>query len=133
MAALFDLWVIGDGFLSQVISEFHNMQKSYRRWKKPEPYLFQMHNIRAFTPDSAAWRINRFLTALITALNDHHHLPKIILVIPDCDLLSLLPCNNSSSSMFIGASLHYIIKQMDLVIEHRRRDLTDKHPSSLQE
>ena len=119
VTALFDCWLIGDGFLTNTMSDLFNIRKKATVNKKPQPYLFQRYNVKAFTPESTGiWGINRFLSPLITALNNNHHLPKIVLVIPDYNILSVLPSANHTI-MFIGAALHYLIKQMDLAVERR--------------
>ena len=97
---------------------------------KEQPYLFQTYNVKTFTPEFPTGII-RLLTPFITALNKNHHLPKLILVAPDSDLLSNLPKRFMNSSMFIGASLHYIIHQMDIAIDQRLQDLLSKKPGSV--
>ena len=42
-----------------------------------------------------------------------------------------LPKQHNVASLYIGAALHYLIKQMDLALERHRRDLIVKKPGSL--
>ena len=130
MAAIYDLWIIRDQFISDNIDELYKLKSKAVINNKDIPYIFQAYNVKTFTPDSATG-INRLLSAFITALNEVHHIPKLILVVPDGDLISAIP-QQFTSSMIIGASLHYIIKQMDLALERRCQDLMNKRPGSIQ-
>ena len=51
-------------------------------------------------------------------------------MVPDKDFLTILH-KVSCSSMVIGACLHYLIMQIDLMIERRKQDLLVKKPGAL--
>ena len=119
---------MGDVFVTDMVDELYKLKHKAISQKKSQPYIFQFYNVKTFTPD-AATGINKLLTPLITALNGINHLPEILLIVPDIDLLANMPQPNSS--FFIGGTIHYIIKQIDLALERRRQDLSNKHPGSL--
>ena len=75
--------------------------------------------------------IARMLHPLIKALNQEHHLPKYILMLPDRDILLALNKNNINVALVMGSTLHYLIKQTDMCIERCRQDLQDKQPRAL--
>ena len=87
------------------------------------PYLFMQYNVSGHYIMKASIynAINRLLYAFTEALNEKALLPKIILVAPDIDLLAGQQ-NKQGISVIIGAILHYVIKQMDLLI-HRRMSI----------
>ena len=123
--------MVGDAFLGEIADELYKLRRTAIDKHKEQPYLFQTYNVKTFMPESSTG-INRILTAFITALNENHHLPKLVLVVPDADILLNMPKRMMTSSMFIGALLHYIIKQMDVAIERRLNDLHQKRPGSIQ-
>ena len=88
-------------------------------------------NITACTPHFSTTGVNHLLNPFIDALNANAHLPDLVLVIPDGDLLKNLKVQNNCSAMTIGASLHYLIKQMDIVTQRRKQDLNTKRPGAL--
>ena len=74
--------------------------------------------------------VTRLLNAFIDALNTNNLLQKFILVILDKDLL-IGQSNRTGISVIIGAILHHVIKQMDLLIERRKMDLLQKRPGGV--
>ena len=92
-----------------------------------QPYLFRHYNVHEFYTSNSniSNKIGRLMQSFVDALNAHHLLPKLILIIPDVDLLEGLQ-DKSGVSIILGKMLHHIIKQMDLLIERCKRDLLEK-------
>ena len=74
--------------------------------------------------------VTRLLNVFIDALNTNNLLSKFILVILDKDLL-IGHSNRTGISVIIGAILHHVIEQMDLLIERRKMDLLQKCPGGV--
>ena len=55
----------------------------------------------------------------------------MLLVVLDHDIVTLLYKADAASAMVISATLHYIIKQLDMVINRYKQDFTDKKPGAL--
>ena len=121
---------MGDNFLKETIDglfDIRNSAKTRTVW----PYLFKHFNMSSYYTTSGVSNIAvRIITALVEAFNEWPKLPKYIILIPDVDILiSLLPqCNEDKSgiSLLMGAATFIIIKQINLLIRHRRTDLKDK-------
>ena len=58
-------------------------------------------------------------------------LPKLLLIVPDQDFINNLIDEGMGAALVIGSSLHYVIKQIDMLIARRRQDLLDKKPGAV--
>ena len=136
MDAINDVWIIGDMFLKESMETFNSMNRQARSNNQQPLHLFDMYNVKSYWPDATVTGLNRSITPLVDAFNDmgNQRLPKYIMVIPDKDVLNGLRTatgENFRVSRIIGALIHYIIKQIDLLIERRRQDLASKHTGAL--
>ena len=82
--------------------------------KQRLPYIFRFNNVLDEYSKSSMHCLLHLVKTIINLINSEKRLPKILLIIPDRDLLTQLRKINADSAMVIGASLHYIIKQIDL-------------------
>ena len=98
----------------------------------PCPYIFQHFNICGFYPRVQTQGLMRFINPLIEALNKHHCLPKILVIVPDKDILRCIQsCESFRAARFIGAVVHYLIKQVNMLISRRKQDLETKRIGTL--
>ena len=95
------------------------------------PYLHKQYNIIDQEPGSGVVGLNRWIFPLVEVLNEKKRLPKLLLVMPDKDLIHYLINRDMSSSIVIGASLHYIIKQMDMYISRQQQGILLQKPGAL--
>ena len=75
---------------------------------------------------SAMKGLARILNPLIHGLNEEPLLPQYIVLVPDVDIIKYLKNafdGQSTSAMVMGAAIHYIIRQMDIITDHRKQDL----------
>ena len=113
------------------IQTLYDMRKLAIKMNQPQPYLFQQYNVTGFYPTTIGIKnmVNRFLYAFVDALNEHYRLPKLMIIMPDKDLL-MDQENKAGISVITGVLLHYIIKQIDHYIEHQKNDLLEKKPGA---
>ena len=78
-----------------------------------------MYNILPGFAKREAIGLSKFINTLIDLLNEEAHLPKMLLVMPDKDILALLQDNDASNAVVIGMTLYYLVKQFDMFIERR--------------
>ena len=64
-------------------------------------------------------------------LNEKQRLPKFLVIVLDKDLIACTKAFGSGATYIIGSSLHYIIKQVDQLIDRCKLDLFDKKPGAL--
>ena len=105
------------------------MQQSQGHRVQQGPYMYKMYNISGYFVGYGTRGPLNIINSVIDALNDNDHLPKIILIVPDQDLLQ----GTMKSAFVLGSSLHYTVKQLDLAIERRYQDLLHKRIGSLTE
>ena len=127
--ALKDVWMVGDVFLCDAMKELSTMTQAVRAKNKPAPYLYQMYNISGYFASFGTKGPLNMINPLIDALNDNDHLPKLIITVPDKDIITITKYFNSQYVM--GKIIHYIVKQFDLFIKRRYQDLLDKHIGSV--
>ena len=60
-------------------------------------------------------------------------MPRFILVVSDHDILLNLKSNNIRSALVMGSTLHYLIRQYDMILARHKQDLIDKKPGALPE
>ena len=117
--AYHDLWIVGDTFLKETSSDLYDLQDKASQKQQPVPFIFKYFNVRGFyTNKGVRSGINRLLDPLVEALNKYHKLPKYLLIVPDKDLMSQLNWDNNIS-ISIGAAIHYIVKQTDILVDRR--------------
>ena len=83
---------------------------------------------------SAMKGLARMLNPLIHGLNEEPLLPQYIVLVPDVDIIKYLKNafdGQSTSAMVMGAAIHYIIRQMDIITDRRKQDLGSKRLGSL--
>ena len=95
------------------------------------PYIHQQFTVSVHYSNTGIRNgANKIITPLVQALNEFQRIPKYILVIPDKDMLVNLP-HSTGISIIIGAMLHYVVKQIDILIEQRHLELTTLKPGAL--
>ena len=95
-------------------------------------HLFKFFNVETAIPNNLELKgLARFINPLIELMNEKPHLPKILFIVPDKDILSILHSIGVSDALTIGTVIHYLVKQIDMIIERRCMDLLDKKPGSV--
>ena len=98
---------------------------------KKQPYLFQFFNVHGYY-HAAARGLNQFLLPLVEALNEkkNKYLPKYIIYTMDKDFVDVLKGNMIESGLVMGAALHYLIRQIDILINRRKHVMMHKKPGA---
>ena len=131
--AFYDIWILGDTLVKDTIDSLHALKRKAVAVNLPGNILFllKMFNVRDYTSGSGYSGLACMLHPLVQGLNACHRLPKYILIMPDKDILVALHKNNINVALVILASLHYLIKQMDITISCRVQDLETKKLGAL--
>ena len=129
--AIHDVWILGDHFVKDNINALYALKAKALACKAEIPLIFQHYNVLEFYTGSGFSGITQMLHPLIIALNQVPHLPKYIIILPDRDILVTLNKSNINAALVMASTLHYLIKQIDTYIEHRRQDLQDKQLGAL--
>ena len=95
------------------------------------PYIYQQYNVRDYHAGTRYSGISCMIYPLVQALNENHRLPKYIFMLPDKDILTTLHSHNINAALVMSSTVHYLIKQIDQLLERRRQDLEAKKPGAL--
>ena len=137
MAALHDVWVIGDKFLSTLEGALADLQQiSVKDKSTPSLYLQDYFNIKVFNKfnkSDAKHAIGRTLNALIEAVNGKNaSLPKYLLVLMDKDVIEDVDdIFDFEASKIVATLTQWLVKQVHTVIRRKKVDLLDKKPGTL--
>ena len=121
--------MVGDSFLEHAFVELKTVKKKAKAAGQETPFLFQHFNVSAYHAKFGVAGIHHFLTLLIDALSDDCFLPHYLVMVLDKDILSILRKN--PSTLFLGAAMHYLIKKIDVTLQRRKQDLSEKRPGAL--
>ena len=130
------MWMVGDVFLVDTYDSLVNMKTTAKIKNATPPYLHEMYNVTgAFTNPLSPIQptIARMFNALVGALNDTHHLPKYIVVIPDMDILSTIDYYDHGVKELIEDNVRWLLKNMAKAVLRRYEDLHTKRPGSFLE
>ena len=130
--------MVGDQFLKSTFDTLTSMQQATSAAAKTAKgnegvklFMGEFFNTKQFNPNFGSVGLTRMLNPLIQALNKNKKLPKYILIFPEIDFLSMLAQQASTSSVVIGAAIHWLIKEYDILLDRRKMNLLDRKPGAL--
>ena len=130
-----DLWMVGDSFLEQTYHAFQQLKTKARDGKQEIPYMQDYYNIDKFTQGQLSSNKNvpaRLVNSLVDALNTHStKMLRIILVVPDQDLLHFINYYKFGISQIIGNCLNWVVCNMVKIIDAHKDILRHKKLGSL--
>ena len=77
--------------------------------------------------------IARMIAPLVEVFNDNRSdpLPKYIIMLPDNDIISSLKSKVIHTALVMGSTLHYLICQIDMLIDRHTQELIIKKPGAV--
>ena len=105
--------------------------KAMKKLGLNRPFLFKQFNVSANYAGLAVRGINRWLYPFVDMLNTRPKIPKYIIVIPDKDMITNFKANKFNTTMVMGSTIHYIIRQFDILLDRRSQNLLDKKPGAV--
>ena len=129
-------WIIGDDFLLDIFGTLHKLKSEAIANNRPIPYLFDYYNVQFFTGNPLSEIkdvLTKLVNSLIKALNDTSCLPRLILVIPDHDILKHIgKLKPGAESMYIlQKTISWVMNQMERAILAKEDELRKKKPGSI--
>ena len=112
------------------------MKTQARANKNQIPYVFDYYNVACFTtsPNSAIRNVlSRIVNSMIKALNDTLKMPRIIIVIPDWDILKFVDKTQYGfgTKTMVESALTWIVEQMERAIDAKKDNLRRRRPGSI--
>ena len=117
------MWFIGDEFIHGIYHRLQELNTEAKIAKGKTPYLYDMYNVRCFTANPLSEMKNvatRLVNSLVKALNDYEKLPRMILVVPDWDLLNYFRFNDGNADQLIKTILKWIINNMRKAVDAKK-------------
>ena len=73
----------------------------------------------------------RVINSLIEMVNTKKHLPKYLVVTLDKDIVNDLDVFQENAPRSVQDLTSWVVRQIDMVIRHRRQDILEKRPGAL--
>ena len=136
MVALNDLWIIRDVFVNKNYYMLPQMKHEAKSSHQPIPYIYEFFNVTCYTPHPDTMVkdvLAKFVNCTIKVLNDAVKLPRIILIIPDSDIVCFIRkiTDQSEIQQFFDSALNWIINQMAKAIESSKDNLQRRRPGAI--
>ena len=135
MLATKDLWIIGDKFLHSIFDTLQSVRDQAKDKKKSLPYIYETYNVTLLMDNPIPQIHNllaRLLNCLIKGLNNKSKLPRMIVIMPDWDILRFMNHYTFGVSIIAGKCLNWIITNMERAIEARKDELHRCKPGAVQ-
>ena len=147
MEAFNSVWIVGDEFVKDATPSLKTMGRLTLQTRvQPRPdgiddsaskkqlkknsfnkmFLYSNFNVKTFYANLTTRGLNRYVHPFVEALNENHHLPQYVIVIPDKDMIQRFLKKDFHKSVTMGASINFIMSKLDMYTDCRRMDLADK-------
>ena len=97
-------------------------------------YIHEQYNVTTFTPNPNSLLrdvMAKMVNVLIKALNDTLKLPRLIVVIPDCNILEFVKKDDEGIKIVSSGAVNWIIKQMIRAIDSKKDHLRRLKPGAI--
>ena len=132
--AVRDLWIISDKFLYDNFAVLVEIKNKAQVKKIAKPFVCDFFNVTSFMANPMAEMgsvLVHILNALIMDLNDNKKLPRILLVVPDRDILEYINYYQSGKSHIIGSSIKWLVNNIDCTVTCKKENLKHLCPGAI--
>ena len=132
-----DTWIIGDQFISNVISILQDAQNRYEldcNARKATMYLIDCYNVKPFYPLNKTLieeSVGRIFNAFMEGLNDNHYLPKLLIVVIDKDIIDDINVFDYGAHKVLKLHINWLMKNIDIALQCRCLQLIEKQPGAV--
>ena len=126
ISALHECWIIGDLFVSQVFHALPYRNTQNRLAKKGPLYVYDNFTVKCFStnPLSKIKEAHAHLVnSLIHGLNKNKYLPRLIIILPDWDIVKYVGEVSFGIFLILEKMLSWTVEAMYRAIETRKEDL----------
>ena len=132
--AMRDLWLIGDQFLFDMYPTLPELKNESRSKQSQVPYIYEYLNVSSYVTNPLVVvrsKLACILNALISALNEAVKLPRLIVVIPDTDLLEQMDFFSPGKTVIMGLCFEYLVSNFEKSVHAKKDQLRQKRPGSV--
>ena len=134
--AVYDLWLLGDTFLKDIIGSFEAIRYQAQRDKEEvPPYIQDTFNVYPYYDSASSGvkhSITRIVNSLIEAIKERRRLPKYLVVIIDLDMLRDVDVFDQSAAQIINELVRWLVRQVDMILRCKKMDFLEKKPGASQ-
>ena len=134
VAALRDLWIIGDKFLFDIfptLPELKSQAVDTGNEVKAKLYFYEYFNVFCFTANPLSINnspLARIYNSLLKGLNESVKLPRVVMFVLDGDLIESIDYHTSGKSHVIDSSWQWLVSNVEKAIAVKKEELKDKQP-----
>ena len=134
VVAVNNIWFIGDEFVNKIYHAYPAIKTEAKLADKEQPFVFEHFNIRSFTSKPTAVTRSvpaKILNCLIKALNENNKMPKLIVIIPDWDLLKFFNHNTYGVMELTNEVVTWMVNNMIWAIQLKKETMEKIKPGSI--
>ena len=132
--ALKDIWIVGDDFANDIVPTLASLRQEDRDHKRKSPYMFDYYNVDSITNKHDSFLRNvmaNMLNGVIRGLNEKVKLPRIILFIPDADLLKHFDHFTFGITLISGKCTNWMLNNIERALDARKDEIRRRRPGAL--
>ena len=129
VTAIFDLWIIGDKFVTDLFHDLQLMHSRAREAKQPDLHIYDHYNVKCFTANPLSdvkSVVVCILNAILKALNDFTRMPKVVVIIPEWDMIKFLNYYKPCASHLFEIVLHWLANNIQRAIQSKHDMLLNR-------
>ena len=100
----------------------------------PQMYIYQMYNVQGIFPSnfySVRSLLARLINSQIYGLNKYERLHRFMVIMIDNDLIKTINSTANGSTMTLGMSLEWLIKEYEKAVDRKKNMMREIKPGSV--
>ena len=128
------LWIVGDKFVCDSFTALQQLKVEKKDANAESPYMYEHYNVKCFAVDKLVYPCNvmvNLVNSFFKALNEFVHLPRMIIIIPDSDLLRHFDHYTFGITLIAEHCINWVVNTMERAIEARKDGLRRRRQGAL--
>ena len=122
---------MGDSFLRDTLRTFQAMNRQAKISQIPAPYVYNRYNIVPMNFHQNGNILARIINNLIEGFNSVQKMPRMIMVIPDGDIVHAIKHKEFGFSKIVGRSINYLSTQIERAIQAKKDSMMKLKPGAI--
>ena len=125
---------MGDSFIHEIYEELQNMKKTANSKNKQQPYMYDQYNVKIFCANPLSNTRNvvmHFLNVFIKSLSNAKKMPKIVIFVPDWDILQYLNFYENGAREMTARILSWVVTNATRVVQSKKDSLSHRKPGAV--
>ena len=134
LRAVKDVWILGDQFLREIYSALPAMHRESTITRHDMVNCCNFYNVDGlfyYNTQSVTSSFTRIVNSLIITLNKLNTLPRMVMIVPDKDLINHINFSSSGTTQIVGIVMDWLIRQIERIIYQRKAEMHDKKMGSV--